>query len=343
MNGCIYLITCLENGKRYVGQSRYPDPMDRFGEHCYSAEGRKSKDMLHQAIRKYGRDRFSVVTLCVAPHEALDNMEAYYAEQFETYKWDSPGGYNMVWCGKGNRRGISHTPETKQLQSELAKERGHRVGPKISVALTGRKMSEEQRENHRVAMSSEEVRKKIGDKSRGRKTSDETKAKISEASKSFWTDERRAEQAEKMKNREVKEETRKKLSEAHTGKEVSAETREKLRQANLGKKQSEETRQKQSLQRIGKPTGPFSEEARKNMSLAKKGKPASEALRAALKETASQKFDALFHKHLPEWIADPREKKQWWYDMSRKKRDGRLLEKYVVILESTPGWTWSSR
>jgi hypothetical protein len=48
---------------------------------------------------KHGRESFKFETLCVVPRNRLNDMECYWAEQLETYIWDNPGGYNMVWCG----------------------------------------------------------------------------------------------------------------------------------------------------------------------------------------------------------------------------------------------------
>ena len=292
-------------------------------------------------MRKYGPDEFKVETLCIVPHESIDNMEAYWAEQLETYMWDTPGGYNMVWCGTGCRRGIPHTAATKYLQSCLAKERGAVVGPKVSAALTGRKMTDAQREHHILAMSNPDLRRRIGDRHRGKTISDEQREMLRVASQKFWTPEQRAKKAEEMRGRIVSSETISKLSESKKGHAVSTETREKLRQANLGKKVSDEVKEKQSAMRLGKKRGPMTDEAKMNMSLAKKGRPASEKMKAARQSESDARFRAIFNKRLPLWIADPVANKQWRYDMTRKKRDGRLLREFIDILEASPGWSWS--
>ena len=123
--GCIYLIECLivVDGwiKRYVGQSVHVDENVRFNEHW---KQRKTQPcLLHNAMVAHGHNAFRVKRLCVVPHSALGRMEEYYAEQYQTYMWDSPGGYNMVWAGSRGRLGIPHTPETiERMRDRLVTE-----------------------------------------------------------------------------------------------------------------------------------------------------------------------------------------------------------------------------
>jgi group I intron endonuclease len=105
----------------YVGQHNEPDVSKRWKEHWGDAE-RGCKYTLHNSMRKYGRDAFTIEVLCVVPNgDAICRMEEYYAEQFETYVWDNPGGYNMIWCGKRGRAGIKSSPETREKQSSSMK------------------------------------------------------------------------------------------------------------------------------------------------------------------------------------------------------------------------------
>lgn len=138
--GCIYLITCLANGKQYVGLSKNETPEDRYKEHWHKRnDTSNSKPILHKAMDLYGKDMFIVETLCVVSYDGLYNMEAYYAEQFETYMWDNPGGYNMVWCGVQSNLGLSHSAETRAKISEKAKNRSAESRAKYSEAAKRRK------------------------------------------------------------------------------------------------------------------------------------------------------------------------------------------------------------
>jgi group I intron endonuclease len=159
MQGCIYLITNLVNGKKYVGQHNKPTPLKRFKRHIWESK-KEGKFALHQAINKYGQDNFICETLCICAVESLSNLEAYYAEQYETYCWDNNPGYNMTLCGcrgsKGRKPGYKHSEKT------IAK---------ISKSLEGKK----------GITPSEEHRKKISDALKGRVKTPEHLSKISKA------------------------------------------------------------------------------------------------------------------------------------------------------------------
>lgn len=165
--GCIYLITCLVNGKKYVGQYRKPDPKGRWAAHLRNAT-KGASTILHNAIRLYGKENFKIDTLCVCSHTALGNMEAYYAEQYGSYIWDPEPGYNMVWCGNQPMLGIKHTPETikkikqtlfnnpmssehieKIRQSLLGKKRSLEICKKIKQTKLNNPMSLESRDKIR--------------------------------------------------------------------------------------------------------------------------------------------------------------------------------------------------
>jgi group I intron endonuclease len=215
--GCIYLVTCLENGKTYVGQYAYENPNGRYTRHW--ASNQKDTCIFHRALWKYGKDAFRLEILGVFPRSSLNNMEAYYAEQFQSYMWDTneeagiSGGYNMMLCGQMNRQGMKHTPEA------LAK---------ISVASTGRIKSAETREKignaHRGKKQSPEVIEKHRQAMIGTKASDETRAKQSAARKGTkWSDESRAKLSATKKGVKFSDEARQNMSKARTGKQISAE------------------------------------------------------------------------------------------------------------------------
>jgi len=186
MSGCIYLIRNLENGRCYVGQTRFTNPIRRFSIHVNSSKN-GSPYALHAAIRKHGVHSFKIDLLCLVPYASLNNMESYFAEQYSSYTWDTPGGYNMVWCGGSkvarsgikmpestraaliaSRTGSKHTDESKQRMSAALK--GRILSPetisKSAASRTGRRLSDE-------------TRAKIAEKARGRIIGEEQRAKIS--------------------------------------------------------------------------------------------------------------------------------------------------------------------
>jgi len=216
MEGCIYLLTCLHNGKRYVGQHNKPDPKRRWKEHLSKAKLGKYDTMLCRALRKYGEEGFSWEVLYIGAIESLDLMESYYAEIFESYIWDSPGGYNMVECG-GTTRGHKHSPETKE---------------KLRQALIGRKHSPEAKEKiskaHICKKYSPETKEKIRQALIGRKYSKESIENMRQG------------QLGRKKPQEVIEKTR----QAHIGAKRSPEAIENIRHGQLGNKRSLESIQK---------------------------------------------------------------------------------------------------
>lgn len=80
------MITCNSNGKRYVGMTN-KDAESRFKEHLRAAK-RGEKVLLYFAIRKYGEDSFSVVTLClVADFDEACLMEKKYMHGQRNVRW----------------------------------------------------------------------------------------------------------------------------------------------------------------------------------------------------------------------------------------------------------------
>lgn len=95
--GCIYRIVCNATGQSYIGQTAYSHPFVRFREHRAHAE-KGTAGALYDAMRTHGIDAFECICVCVAPNEALNDLECYYAEQYDAYTW--MGGYNVGECGR---------------------------------------------------------------------------------------------------------------------------------------------------------------------------------------------------------------------------------------------------
>ena len=94
--GCIYRIVCYATGRSYIGQTSYSHPFERFRQHQTSA--RKGEVApLYDDMRKYTISDFECICICCVDNEYLNNLESYYAEQYNAYVWD--GGYNTTECG----------------------------------------------------------------------------------------------------------------------------------------------------------------------------------------------------------------------------------------------------
>jgi len=142
--GCIYLITNTINNKKYIGLHNNPDPIKRYKQHWNSAK-RGTYYSLYIDMREFGESNFKIDTLYIGPLHSLPRMEEYYAEQYETYTWDFPSGYNMVWCGDTPQFGRKLSDEHKQklLDSHKGRKHSDETREKISLAHKGRKFSEE--------------------------------------------------------------------------------------------------------------------------------------------------------------------------------------------------------
>jgi len=157
--GYIYRITCIPNGKSYIGRTLH-DPLQRWKQHIYKAKRSALKTLLGQAINKYGADAFRIETVCELPEESLDNMECYYAEQYESYVWQ--GGYNQTMCGRGRPYDYNTKEETRKKMSEarLGKSLSAETRAKMSMVTMGNKrcvgrvVSEESKARNRASQPS---------------------------------------------------------------------------------------------------------------------------------------------------------------------------------------------
>jgi group I intron endonuclease len=166
----------MNNGKTYIGQTRFKSPIRRWNNHI-NASKRGSTFAIHSAIRKYGVDTFNFECLCSVPYDALNNMEAYYAEQYESYTWDNPGGYNMTWCGESKLTDETCSKISLRSKGKVISEEQKR---KISETLTGRpghKHSLEVRERASLRMKGTKPTKESIEKMRQTKLSQNLKDK----------------------------------------------------------------------------------------------------------------------------------------------------------------------
>ena len=115
----IYLITNRINGKQYVGQTSR-SLKRRFYEHS------RHKSAIGKAIKKYGRENFTIETIDVCETFEMANEREQYWIAF--YGCVAPNGYNLTEGGKNGAR----SEETCRKLSIIAKKNGSRppVPPK---------------------------------------------------------------------------------------------------------------------------------------------------------------------------------------------------------------------
>lgn len=89
----VYVLTNLINGKYYIGFSKHP--CSRFKDHC------RSKYLIGQAIRKYGRTNFSIgiINETFKTKKEAGDRETELIAQFNSR---TPTGYNITKGGEGN-------------------------------------------------------------------------------------------------------------------------------------------------------------------------------------------------------------------------------------------------
>ena len=132
----IYRVTERNTRKQYIGQTtRSLD--ERWKDHLDEAR-RPSKSLLHRAIKKYGKENFTVEELKFCNSiEELNFFERQLIIEFNTL---DPAGYNLHSGGNWNRGYFS--PETKKRMSESHRGVPHPHVPgqaeKISKALKGK-------------------------------------------------------------------------------------------------------------------------------------------------------------------------------------------------------------
>lgn len=102
MLGKIYKITNKINGKIYIGQT-VKSLKERFQKHCW---GTTEKDSYHlnmaikKAIRKYGKQNFTIELIEEVEQNKLDEREVYWISYYDSYN----KGYN---CTRGGQNGAT--------------------------------------------------------------------------------------------------------------------------------------------------------------------------------------------------------------------------------------------
>lgn len=187
--GVIYRITCLVNGKFYIGKTKR-NLKRRIIEHKRdSSRGRPGIDA---AIHKYGWDgNFTVEIIETCPVEKLGEREIFWIAELNS---KSPNGYNLTDGGDGGR-GLSPNKETRdKISAKLKGRPAHNKGVKATDEARAN-MSAAQKAignkppNHKGKKRgprSPETKAKLSVANTGRKHTPEELAKMSASQKARW-------------------------------------------------------------------------------------------------------------------------------------------------------------
>lgn len=172
-HGRIYCVTNAVNGKQYVGQTIQPlDVRWRQHAQCF---GRCRA--IENAIKKYGREAFSIRELATASSQVqLDALEQFWIENLGTV---SPRGYNL--SGGGGGVGKMHG-ETKEILRAIGR-RPERIA-QLNEMRRQPDVKEKQRESLRARWRESDLREKIVSAAQ----SPQAKAKRSAKLSARWRD-----------------------------------------------------------------------------------------------------------------------------------------------------------
>lgn len=142
----IYCVTNKINNKKYIGQT-ISSLKKRWAEHCST---RPDVKLLHQAIKKYGKENFEIESLKEC--NSIEDLNFSEIQLIKEYNTLTPNDYNLALGG--NQQG-KHSEETKNKirLAHLGKSKGpmsedHKV--KIKIANTGKTHSDKTKEKLKI-------------------------------------------------------------------------------------------------------------------------------------------------------------------------------------------------
>ncbi|MBR4383755.1 MAG: GIY-YIG nuclease family protein, partial [Selenomonadaceae bacterium] len=164
----MYKITCLVNGKGYVGKTKQKLEARISG---HKSKSKTAKSGVDAAIRIHKWENFTVEIIEECPIEQLDKREMFWIAELKT---KTPNGYNLTDGGDGNR-GFPYSPEALAKMSAAHKGKPHSKEHKANIAAA--------KKGKKRKPFSEEHKAKISVALTGIKRSPETRARMSVAQK----------------------------------------------------------------------------------------------------------------------------------------------------------------
>lgn len=116
MFGIIYIITNSINDKVYIGQT-IQTLKSRWQAHCRKGSLEEQNMQIKRAIKKYGKENFSIKELERCSIAELDEKEIYYISLYDSYN----KGYNSTKGGKSGTKELKLDTEQQNDCIELYK------------------------------------------------------------------------------------------------------------------------------------------------------------------------------------------------------------------------------
>lgn len=138
----IYKITCLVNGKVYIGQSsnltkRLTDHKGMF------VKGNHKSILLQEAYNKYGPENFTYEIIELCPQNKLEERERFYLKQLG---WPNPDKLFNVENGGNKGKKLGEETKEKIRQAHIGLKVSDETKTKISKTTTGKPKSTETRQ-----------------------------------------------------------------------------------------------------------------------------------------------------------------------------------------------------
>ena len=192
----IYLIRNKQNGKIYIGQTKQK-LVSRWYKHRWLA-AKNSMLPLHNAIRKYGKEEFSVEIIAkdLSSQEDADSCEIHWISYYHSAEKEF--GYNVEAGGQHNRSPLSEDTKEKMRNSDHSKKmktpemRAHMSAKTIAFFADPINREKSSKAAHQRVIDDPSILLKIGESnSKAIKTKwedPEYRAKQIESRKAKWAD-----------------------------------------------------------------------------------------------------------------------------------------------------------
>ena len=182
--GTIYKITCLVDGKFYVGQTR-----QKLNRRISQHKSSKRESGIDAAIRKYGWDgNFTIEVLEVCPVEKLSEREIFFIAELDC---KAPKGYNLKDGGSGTNPSEETRARISANHADFSGEKNPFYGKKHTKEECAIMSSSKKGKSHKP--HSKETRDKIATSNKGKHSHNKgkhlpesQKAKMSIARKAWW-------------------------------------------------------------------------------------------------------------------------------------------------------------